>query len=527
MSAAAARVVVVIPTRNAGARFERTLEAIAGQHLGEPFEILVIDSGSRDGTPERCRALGAEVVNIPPAEFSHGGTRNRAISRCSHQYVVLTVQDAIPADGSWLSALVAALDENPRAAGAYSRHIPRDDAGFIARYVAAYWHRHRGGRVEQRIADPAAFEELPFRARQWRCTFNNVSSVIRRSVWERHHFREIPFAEDLAWGYDVLRAGHTIIYEPRSVVRHSHQRPLWYEFRRAYLDAKTVGEILGERAWPLSGKELARLGCLWRRINAETRPSRLRGEVERIQNEDGVALDESEWYGRRFDLPALARVIGPASPYPQGEREDLIWALDQQHRWARGEEAPEAVLGSNHLPATEGSGGSLPRGRLWRLATTPLRVARRVSSLPTGTDSVSLLDWWRHLRGRPPRSLAERLRRAASGGWSRRLAERDRRLVFQSLWEDLGRDYVRRAVLEEIPGAQERSIAALELRVEQYAAELARAALREGVLTPELYGQIRLYATAVNVGRRLGAAHRYGPDARWQHCLARWLERGI
>jgi len=59
MVAGGPRIAVVIPTKNAGPRFERTLEAIASQGLGEPFETIVIDSGSTDGTLGHCRAQRA------------------------------------------------------------------------------------------------------------------------------------------------------------------------------------------------------------------------------------------------------------------------------------------------------------------------------------------------------------------------------------------------------------------------------------------------------------------------------------
>ena len=40
--------------------------------------MLVVDSGSRDGSVEIARAHGARVIEIAPAEFGHGRTRNLA-----------------------------------------------------------------------------------------------------------------------------------------------------------------------------------------------------------------------------------------------------------------------------------------------------------------------------------------------------------------------------------------------------------------------------------------------------------------
>ena len=44
------RVSVVVPARNAEATLARSLEAIAAQDPGEPFEVAVVDDGSTDAT---------------------------------------------------------------------------------------------------------------------------------------------------------------------------------------------------------------------------------------------------------------------------------------------------------------------------------------------------------------------------------------------------------------------------------------------------------------------------------------------
>ena len=61
---------LVIPTLNGGARFLEVLDALASQDLEGGFEMLVIDSGSSDGTPERAAVAGARVMRIKPAEIA-------------------------------------------------------------------------------------------------------------------------------------------------------------------------------------------------------------------------------------------------------------------------------------------------------------------------------------------------------------------------------------------------------------------------------------------------------------------------
>jgi GT2 family glycosyltransferase len=65
--------------------------------------------------------------------------------------------------------------------------------------------------------------------------FSNVNSAIPRRIWEQFPFEDdVTMSEDQEWSRRVLLAGHTIVYEPRAAVRHSHTYTLRGAFRRFY-----------------------------------------------------------------------------------------------------------------------------------------------------------------------------------------------------------------------------------------------------------------------------------------------------
>src|SRR5271170_6258104 len=66
---------VVIPTLNGGRLFAEVMDGLCRQKFVGAVEILVIDSGSTDGTVGVALAAGARVAEIPQAEFDHGLTR--------------------------------------------------------------------------------------------------------------------------------------------------------------------------------------------------------------------------------------------------------------------------------------------------------------------------------------------------------------------------------------------------------------------------------------------------------------------
>ena len=89
---------LVIPTWNGGPRFLQLLDVLDQQDVPGGFQLVVVDSTSRDGTPEAARARGALVHQIPQSEFGHGKTRNLGLSLAAGRVVALLTQDAVPMD---------------------------------------------------------------------------------------------------------------------------------------------------------------------------------------------------------------------------------------------------------------------------------------------------------------------------------------------------------------------------------------------------------------------------------------------
>ena len=217
---------VVIPVLNGGADLVRCLDAIGRQVVDEGVEIVVVDSGSQDGSVEAARAHGARVHEIPLSEFGHGRTRNLGAELAHGETLVFTSQDAVAAGETWLASLVRSLAGKEGVAGAYGRQLPHEEATPPERYFLDFLYG-----PEPRVQRLDAGTEPDFE----QTLFSNVNSAIRRAVW-----REFPFADDLImsedqeWSRRVLRAGYELVYEPEAAVHHSHRYSVADAFRRFF-----------------------------------------------------------------------------------------------------------------------------------------------------------------------------------------------------------------------------------------------------------------------------------------------------
>jgi rhamnosyltransferase len=234
---------VVIPTLNAGEGLAETLAAVRGQRGVGDVDLVVVDSESGDGTAERARGAGARVRRILRSTFNHGHTRNLGAALARGRFVAFLTQDALPANDRWLGALIDSL-ERESAVGAYGRVLPRPGCSpLVERSVRddlVYSPRRQVKR-----ATPEEIERLTLLERRILFHFNNVSSCVRRDAFARAPFPAMPFGEDLAWGERRLRAGETIVYEPESIVIHSHESALAADFARHRADARLMRQLFG------------------------------------------------------------------------------------------------------------------------------------------------------------------------------------------------------------------------------------------------------------------------------------------
>jgi GT2 family glycosyltransferase len=215
------RVAVAILSWNGRKHLETCLAALRLQDdPGVPWEVLVLDNGSTDGTAEWVRAHHPEVRLIAsPVNLGFCAGNNRLVAAATGEAVAFLNNDTRPEPG-WLAALVAALAAAPADVAAVSGKIvdwagERLDFGRGVMTFDGHAFQLDFRKPLGRATVPALGDELPFA-----CGGNML--VRRRSFLAAGGFDEDYFAylEDVDLGWRLWAGGERITFVPEAVVHH-------------------------------------------------------------------------------------------------------------------------------------------------------------------------------------------------------------------------------------------------------------------------------------------------------------------
>jgi glycosyltransferase involved in cell wall biosynthesis len=256
MSAMPSTVTVAIPTLNAGPDFARTLSAVRAQRVDAEVELLVCDSGSTDATIATARGYGARLLEIAPADFSHGATRNLLVARARGDHVAFLTQDAVPAHPGWLAGLLGGFSAAPNVGLVFGPYrAPVGTSASVAREIDAWFASFSDGGPRVDVLEPAR-RDMPSRGFLGHLGFfTDANGCVARSAWERVPFRPVAYAEDHRLAQDMLRAGYAKVFVPEAAVIHAHEYSRWNWLRRSFDESRAVWEVYG---WAPDGRTVIR-----------------------------------------------------------------------------------------------------------------------------------------------------------------------------------------------------------------------------------------------------------------------------
>lgn len=216
---------VLILTKNESRNIGACLSSVYSQKVADPFEVIVVDSGSTDATLEIAGRFPVRIEQVPAESFHHSRTRNLAASLAAGEILVFLVADAIPAADTWLTTMTANFVD-PGVGAVYGKQLPKAGSSLERRDALGTLYGE-----ERIVKDPAQGNELGYRFYH----FSDVNAAIRRNVWEKINFPEdLRVFEDIGIAKRILDEGWKIVYEPKSAVFHSHTHTAIGLFKRYF-----------------------------------------------------------------------------------------------------------------------------------------------------------------------------------------------------------------------------------------------------------------------------------------------------
>lgn len=173
---------VVIPVYNAESTLERCVASVMAQNVS--MEVVLVDDGSTDGSPELCRRLAAADPRVRLIRKANGGlssARNAGIEVASGDYITFVDSDdsLLPGAYAEVSAAMAALDWPDMAE--YGMRL----------FVGAPWERELSFGTSL-YRDPF---EYWFRSHAWAHCYA-CNKLFRRSLFASVRFPEGRWFED-------------------------------------------------------------------------------------------------------------------------------------------------------------------------------------------------------------------------------------------------------------------------------------------------------------------------------------------
>jgi len=243
-----AKVSVIIPTLNAGREFGWLLRKLKAQQGVLGIEIVVVDSGSTDGTVDRAQDAGARVIAIRPEEFTHSYSRNLGADQASGDYLLFMVQDAYPIGDYWLYGMLRYLldhaDEELVAASC--AEYSRSDSDMMYDSMINTHYKFLGCLEFDRIGEHCGDDHMALRSRG---QLSDVSCLISRACFQQFRYRG-NYAEDLDLGIRLIKSGKRVAMLAHVKVIHSHNRPAYYYLKRSFVDVVFLVGLFDDFTYP-------------------------------------------------------------------------------------------------------------------------------------------------------------------------------------------------------------------------------------------------------------------------------------
>lgn len=222
---------IIIRCYNESEHIGKLLHGIFEQSL-QDFEVILVDSGSTDGTIEIAKQYPVDKIEyISPNKFSFGRALNYGCEAAEGEFCVFASAHVYPKRVDWLEKLLEKFNDE-KVALVYGKQRGNGETKFSEERVFRKWYPD----------EDIEYQESPF------C--NNANAAIRRSIWEEFMYDEsLTGLEDLDWAKRVKEAGYEISYASEAEIVHVHEETPRQILNRYQREAIAHKQIIPEQSF--------------------------------------------------------------------------------------------------------------------------------------------------------------------------------------------------------------------------------------------------------------------------------------
>lgn len=240
---------VIVRCKDESIGLQRLFRGLESQLNAPLFEVLIIDSGSKDDTIKIALGQDCTVYTIAASDFSYSSSINLGASLARGRACVFVSAHAYPNNEQWLAELCAPVLQLSDVAGCYSRQLYSEDAPFLERIAidSAFPAREGFQAISNECHMTTKRFHLPNRTAMRQISFSNASSCVRRDLMLSVPARSIPASEDRVWAHDVMLKGYRVKYAAKSEIIHCHDENPQQWYRRIFLNSEALNLAFGIR----------------------------------------------------------------------------------------------------------------------------------------------------------------------------------------------------------------------------------------------------------------------------------------
>lgn len=204
---------VIIPVHNGERTLRECLLSVRAQ-LNEGDEIIVIDDGSTDRSPEITEGLRIKLIR--QTRQGQSSARNKGIKAAQGDIVVFTDADCTVQSG-WLGELVTPISRG-ESAGTVGR-ITSNQENRVANLIQI--------ELDERYSQMKNREAVDF--------LNTGNCAFRKELLDDPAFDErFLWLEDVELSFRLAQKGHRMVFVENAVVDHPHPESFWQYLLRKF-----------------------------------------------------------------------------------------------------------------------------------------------------------------------------------------------------------------------------------------------------------------------------------------------------